>query len=247
MLVRHVHNVTEHENGDWSYLAHDISITRACNNTLSNHVHVPGPRNHSHLEFPVQILHAGPHLVVRKSSVPRDDLHDSEVRGFPSEALIDVQVEVCIVEMTVADGDVAPFVAHVDNPLIVATHHKPIGISRRNFIGRDPSVVVSHTYSLTMVAMEEVGNMTRLKNAAHYAPCIKIARDGTNREVRLHDLAEVISGGGEACEVPHRSCSSVSSLDLSGDAALRHATLPATHRALPNWISVLALEPSHHG
>ena len=146
-----------------------------------------------------------------------------------------------------ADGDVAPFVAHVDNPLIVATHHKPIGISRRNFIGRDPSVVVSHTYSLTMVAMEEVGNMTRLKNAAHYAPCIKIARDGTNREVWLHDLAEVISGGGEACEVPHRSCSSISSLDLSGDAALRYATLPATHRALPNWISVLALEPSHHG
>ena len=33
----------------------------------------------SHLELPVQVLHAGPHLVFRERPVPRDDLHDTEV------------------------------------------------------------------------------------------------------------------------------------------------------------------------
>ena len=198
----------------------------------------------SHLEFPVQILHAGPHLIVRKSPVPRDDLHDAEVRNFLGEALVDVQVEVFTVENTVVDGDVAPFVAHVDNPLVVATHHKPIRAAR-NVPARDPSIVISHACALSMVAMEEIG-MTSLENAAH-SPSFNIAGDGTNREVRLHDFAEVISGIAVAGEVPNRPSRPVSSLDLSGNAALRHATLPGAHRALPNWIGIVALEPSNHG
>ena len=142
-----------------------------------------------------------------------------------------------------ADGDVALFVAHVDNPLIVATHHKPIGVAR-NVPGCDPSAVMSHACAVTMVAMEEVG-MDVLENAAH-SPSLNIAGDGTNREVRLHDLAEVISGIAVAGEVPNRFRSPISSLDLSGNAALRHATLPGAHRALPNWIGIVALEPSNH-
>ena len=144
-----------------------------------------------------------------------------------------------------ADGDVATFVAHVDNPLVVATHHKPIGVAR-NVRGRDPSVVVSHACAVTMVAMKEIGRMTSLENAAH-SPSVNIAGDGTNREVRLHDLAEIVSAVRVAGEVCHRSCSPVSRLDLSGNAALRHATLPAADRALPDRTGILTLEPSHHG
>ena len=142
------------------------------------------------------------------------------------------------------DGDVALFVAHVDNPLIVATHHKPIGVAR-NVPGCDPSAVMSHACAVTMVAMEEVG-MDVLENAAH-SPSLNIAGDGTNREVRLHDLAEVISGIAVASEVPNRFRSPISSLDLSGDAAFGDSSLPAAHRAPPSWTGIFALEPGHHG
>ena len=117
-------------------------------------------------ELPVQILHAGPHLVFGECSVPRDDLHDGEVRGLIGEALIDVQVEVCIVEMTVADGDVLRILANVDNPLVVATHYNPIGTSRTSCMVRDPGVVMSHTCLTTPMAMEEI-RMDVLENAAH--------------------------------------------------------------------------------
>ena len=106
--------------------------------------------------FPVQVLHGSPHLVCRESTVPRDDLHDSEVREFIEAPVVDVQVEVCVGEITVGAGDVFLVFARVNNALVVAAHHKPVGIAW--FVPVcDPRTVMSNTCAMVMMAMEDVG------------------------------------------------------------------------------------------
>ena len=200
------------------------------------------------LELPIQVLHAGPHLVFREGPPPRNDLHDTEVRDFTEEALIDLQIEVgSVLESTVADSDVAPFVANEDNPPVAATHHKPIGVARDQSIGfqAQRGTVISHTGVPTMVPMEEIGIVV-LENSPHDAS-FHVASDGTDRKDWLHDPAEVISRAVEAAEVCYGSRGPAAGLDPSGDAALGHTTLPGAHCTLPNRIGILALEPCHHG
>ena len=93
-----------------------------------------------------------------------------------------------------------------------------------------------------MVPMEEI-RIAILENASHYAS-FKIAGDGTDREVWLHDLAEVVRGVAEAGKVCHGYRSSGACIELSGHATLGHMPLPAAHRALPNRIGIFAFEQS---
>mmetsp|Transcript_120537 Transcript_120537/g.169561 ORF Transcript_120537/g.169561 Transcript_120537/m.169561 type:complete len:298 (+) Transcript_120537:578-1471(+) len=75
----------------------------------------------------------------------------------------------------------------------------------------------------------------------------EIAGDRANREVWLHDHAEVNSGVGVAGEVRNRKCGAVACLNLSGGATPRHMSLPAAHGTFPSRVGLFALEPSDHG
>ena len=205
----------------------------------------------ANVNFPEQVNHAHPHFFLCEWPIPGNDLHHTPVRHL-IQTLVDVQIEVLVVLHARVLSFVGPIQAAHDQTFPVAAHYNPLSIADLRGVGvcSDPRGVVSQSNTLVMVPVKEI--RMKVRENACLVELVQISGHRTNRKVRSHDLAEIITAHGAAGKVgPFRpGCSPkvilVFLFDLDIRCALGYTALPSPHGTRPHSIGVLALEPGHH-